>query len=189
MTILDNYIFETCNDAIRFRDTKTVVKNEIFEKAVFHCFHFLIRNPEFGVQMNTTRDTLYQKLKATTKDSVTFESVESVEEYVSNIQNPDRLVTESRQIPFERENILKLFSFPLVHTNQTYNFQTDASKEYIKRLMHIIAPKLIHLPLKPFSRKCLLFSIILSRTIIITDGVSRDIYNPSAGDDLEIMIK
>jgi hypothetical protein len=194
MFILNNAIFEMCpdnNEHIQFRDdTKIIVKTKIFEKAVFQCFHYLIRTPSFGIAKHCQEIT-YQVLKPSTKDSVMFDSVEGVEEYISNIQNPDKVITSSRQMPFDNNNMLKLFTFPLVHTaDYPHNFKNDASKDYIKNLALMIAPKLLSFQqLTPFCKKCLLYSIILSRTIVVTDNHSVDKYNPSAGNDLVIVIK
>ena len=232
MTILDRFIIEQCPTnglLFRFQSDKTkIVNSGILEKAVFQCFHYIVRSPMFGLQSDTNTSN---SIRPITNDCIVFDSTESAEDYIRSIQLSDDSSQQQHQHNvgnndsgsgssceslhnrsnkaftryFEfKDNSLELFSSPLIFqavSNSQVNATTKEfmaiskySKTYLARKLGQMEHCIAHLELLPFAKKCLLFSLVFSRTVIVQglDGTF-DKYNSTASnesvDPIRILIK
>lgn len=189
---------QSCEDRYRFQFKKDfVIDSTILQKTVFHCFHYLIRNPSFGFENVDTNSTQLRLQPISLSDPISgnsngsggndgtdsvivFQSVEEAEDYIKNIQGvDDPTTTTTKNNPFEKNNrhivfdegaaVYQLYNYPLEYDSDPFSkiSTNDYSKRYIKRRLFQIGKRLQHFNLTPFRKQILLMSVLFSRTIVV----------------------
>jgi hypothetical protein len=214
MTILSNFVFEVYPQnpeyvyfADKFVDDEKrhLIPRTILKRVVFHSFHYITRVPEFGlVESHTQHEKGVIADNILDEDCVTFESIENVEQYISHIRDTDNFNNDISegfvQIPADVQkhaNSLELYTNPICNTFENNGISSFPKmpnlffkESYLKKRIELIAPRIAHLKLHPFPKKCLLFSLIYARTIAIQGPDNKiDLYNPGAKDQVKIIIK